>query len=397
MSREYRRKRLKLPLRVRLQRIWRGALILVVVALVPCLLWFQTRNSPLHRFTGVAEGESETVGATSAARITVVEVVPGQAVAAGDVLVRLDPADRAVDMALHEARIANYTRGISRYEQDLERLMHTLTENERRYSEAVNKARIELESEKLSQARDEAELAGMKAEVERLQPLVTKRLVSEIELMSLRPKIEALEQVVGRYKPLLEALEQRLEQSQQQLKAAQEALAEQREKQQGARQAEAALQEADEAFRQAATSEPYVLRAARDGVVSRVQRYAGDVVAAGEPIVRLTPGGTQRITGYLAAHQAEMVREGDKLLVERIASKQCGILIAMVAGIEPEVMDMLDPFNPAPRFSVRGRRIRLQLEGEAELVPGESVVLRQQQAGLMDSIRALFRVDIPLK
>ena len=386
-----------MPFRVRLKRLWRGVVILLVLVLIPCLLWMQTRNSPIYRFTGVAEGESETVGATSAARITAIEVEPGQRVSAGDVLVRLDPADRAVDLALHEARIANYTRGISRYDQDLERLMHTLMENERRYREAANKARVELESEKLRQARDEAELAGFKAEAERLQPLVAKRLVSEIELMSLRPKIEALEQVVGQYKPLLEALEQRYRQSLEQLNEAQEALLEQREKQQGARQAEEALKEADEAFRQAAASDPYVLRATRDGVVSRVQRYAGDVVASGEPIVRLTPGRTRLITGYLAAHQAEMVKEGDRLCVERIASRQCCGLTAVVEGIEPEVMDMLEPFNPAPRFSVRGRRIRLQLEGEGELVPGESVILRQQQAGLVETARRLFRSDIPLR
>ena len=57
-------------------------------------------------------------------------------------------------------------------------------------------------------------------------------------------------------------------------------------------------------------------------------------------------------------------------------------LEAQVTAIEPEVLDLLDPFNPAPRFPARGRRVRMQmLDAASALVPGESVILERPGRG----------------
>lgn len=67
-------------------------------------------------------------------------------------------------------------------------------------------------------------------------------------------------------------------------------------------------------------------------------------------------------------------------------------LTAEVESLEPEVMDLIDPFNPAPRVSVRGRRVRLRIiNQDHHLVPGETVYLQPAQSeSLVDSIKRCF-------
>ncbi len=240
----------------------------------------------------------------------------------------------------------------------------------------------------MNSARDEAELAGLKAEITRLQPLIDKRLVSEIELSALRPKAQALEQTVSRYAPLIGALRQRHDQAVKDLEEVRTLLAAAG----NAPQAEsctASLQRMTQTFQQVARSEPSVLRASRAGVVSRIQRQAGDVVVAGEPIVRVASASSLYITGLLRQSQLAGLSVGDKLTVVRMAGDTGRVLTAQVETIDPEVMDLLDPFNPAPRFPARGRRVRLRiLEANNTLVPGETVALHStRQGSWLDSVR----------
>ena len=313
------------------------------------------------------EAESETVGAVGTVRILSIEVKLGQRVAPGDVLVRLDPAGPALDLAVQEARLRDYEQGTARYRQ-------TLQESERRCRQIVQEAAVALESERMNQARDEAELAGLKTELARLQPLIEKRLVNETELSALRPKAQALEQTVVRYAPLIAALQARQEQAAVDLEEVRRLLAE-------TEQAAAATAGAAAQVRPAAAAEPSVLRASRAGVVSRIQYQAGDVVVAGEAIVRVTAERSRYITGMLTQRQLLGVAVGDRLQVVRTADPAQAALTAEVESIDPEVMDLLDPFNPAPRFPLRGRRVRLQVVDEnAALVPGETVTLRGLRA-----------------
>ena len=100
MTSYYKRKTFREPFRVRLRRMVRGGFMLLILGLIPVFLSFLLRNSPANRLTGMVEAESETVGPVDTARILSIEVQPGQRVKAGDVLVRLDPADRALDLAM---------------------------------------------------------------------------------------------------------------------------------------------------------------------------------------------------------------------------------------------------------------------------------------------------------
>ncbi len=361
VAKEFKRETMRMPWPFRLRRLARWGLLVPMIALVPLLLWFLTREGGgTDRFIGQVEAESETVGPVGTVRILSIDVQLGQRVEPGDVLVRLDPAGPALDAAVQEARLLDYEQSALRYRQ-------TLQESERRCRQIVQEAAVSLEAERMNRARDEAELAGLKAEMARLRPLIEKRLVSEIELSALRPQAAALEQTVVRYAPLIDALQVRHDQAVEDLQEVRKLLAE----------SVAAVPAPAASARPVAAGEPAVLRASRAGVVSRIQYQAGDVVVAGEAIVRVTAERSRYITGMLTQRQLLGVAVGDRLQVVRAADPAQPALTARVESIDPEVMDLLDPFNPAPRFPVRGRRVRLQVIEEAgALVPGETVTLR---------------------
>lgn len=390
MTRTFKREKMPVPLRVRVQRILRFWFLLVIVGLIPVFLWLQTRDASLRQFAGVVEGESETVGAVQPARILSVDVQPGQRVKPGDVLVRLDPADRTMELALQEARLADFEQSMLRYEQDLERYKQTLRDSERRCNQTVQEAAVELETAKLNCARDEAELVALQAEIKRLQPLIDKRLVSELEISSLRPKAHALEETVARYAPLIEILRKRHEaavKDQQDVRA----LLASAGGTSSSNALKASMEQVVQAYKQAAKSEPFVLRASRTGVVSRVQRQAGDVVVAGEPIVRVASTSSMYVTGLLTQKQYSGLSLGDKLDVIHSRGGVRQLLRAEVEALDPEVMDLLDPFNPAPRYPVRGRRVRLRLlDSDGSLVPGEAVTLQTpRQESWLENVRRL--------
>jgi multidrug resistance efflux pump len=377
VSREFRRETMRVPWRLQWRRLARWSFLLPMLALIPFLLWFlmAADGSGGDRFLGLVEAESETVGAVGTVRILSIEVRPGQHVEPGDILVRLDPAGPALDAAVQEARLLDYEQGTVRYRQ-------TLQESERRCRQIVQEAAVALEAEQMNRARDEAELAGLKAEIVRLQPLLEQGLVGEIELSSLRPKAAALEQTVSRYEPLMAALQTRHEQALQDLEEVRALLAE-------AGQilpatASAPSRETAPGTRTASiANEAAVLRASRAGAVSRIQYQAGDVVVGGEAIVRITAERSNYITGMLTQRQLLRVVIGDRVVVSRTADPAHPPLEAVVESIDPEVMDLLDPFNPAPRFPIRGRRVRLRLvDAEALLVPGETVTLRLRRSGV---------------
>jgi len=376
MTNQYHRKTMRVPWRLRMRRLLRGCFLLVVIALIPYFLWLQTQDPSTYRFSGLVEAETETVGPVENARILSVEVQVGQRVKPGDVLVRLDPSDRASEQAMNEARLKDYEQGALRYAQGADRYRQTLQESERRARQTLQEASVALEAEKMNRARDEAELQGLKAEIARLQPLVDRRLVSETELSSLRPKAQALQQAVAQYAPLIEALQQQRDQASADLQEVQKRLAAASSEGSAADPILVSLRQAAESYRQAAAKDPAVLLASRAGLVSRVLRQPGDVVVAGEPIVRVAAAGSLYITGLLTQRQLEGVSVGDKLRVTRTANGSQAALTAQVELVEPEVMDLLDPFNPVPRYPVRGRRVRLRvLDENNTLVPGETVSL----------------------
>ena len=213
MDQKFNRKRLSKSFRMRVKAFGRFLFACLIVALVPFVLWHQMQREELLQFRGLVEAEAETVGPVETARIVAIDVVPGQRVKPGDVLVRFDAADRALADVLNRAKLNDYEQSAVRFEQTRTAYIQGLKDSERKYRQLSCEASVALEEQKMNQVRDRAELDGLKAEIERLSPMVKKGLVSELELSSLRPKAEALERTVTQYTPLIESLQKRLDQT----------------------------------------------------------------------------------------------------------------------------------------------------------------------------------------
>lgn len=380
MTQTYRRKKMWLPPRLILKRLGRLAFLVLVVALVPVVLGYLLQYSGNLSFNGVVEAEAENLGALQTSRILSVEVVPGQSVAAGDILVRLASADRDMDLAMNAARLKDYEQSILRYQQNARRHHHTLQETERRCRQAIQDIKVNLENKKMARARERAELEALQTELARLQPLVERRLIQETELSRLRPAVRSLERAIEEHTPLIRALEEQLQAAEADLTLATQAVAN------NPMLADnpallAAMQAAAESCHQAATNETTILRASRAGVVSRVLHYAGDVVAGGQPLVRITAPTPRYVIGMLTQHQTADFAVGDTLKVVRITrGTHCAPTLATIEAIEPEILDLLEPYNPVPRYPVRGQRVRARLHDENNhLIPGEAVVLEACQ------------------
>jgi multidrug resistance efflux pump len=375
-----------------IKRLSRVVLLALIILMIPMVTTLVMKNQQSDIFTGIVESESETVGSIDPSRIISIAVYPGQSVKPGDVLVRLEPTDRVMDLAMNEARLMDYEQSLLRYQQTQAQYVQSLQESARKYRQMVEEASVELEKEKMNKARDAAELKGLQEEIKRLQPLVEKRVVSEIELTALRPRIATLELTLPHYQPLTDALQKRLDQTRSALQEVVELQASLNQEK-IINPLELSLNKARESCSSQAIIEPSVLRATREGIVSRIQHQAGDVVAAGEPIVRIASKSSMYIIGLLPQGSHEYIEVGEKLAVTRITSQSEKIVLtAAVESLDPEVMDLIDPFNPAPRISLRGRRMRLRIINEDHnLVPGETVYLQSLRPdSLIESIKRCF-------
>lgn len=367
MEKSYRKPALTTPLRIRLRRLFSIICSLaVLLAAAGVLIWLFDREDRVQ-FCGIVDSGAENICPLEAARIVSVEVVPGQPVKAGDVVVRFDSANRLMDEALTEMKI-----------RDSE---NKVLDEERRCRQLVCEAEVELATRIMEQAREQAELAGDEAEVARLKPLVDRKIVSELELSALRPKIDCLRRSIAAYGPLFSTLSNRLEQARRDLAEASE---------RARNRLDGDLRSADAALFGAFKRDPSVLRAASDGIVSQVFRRSGDIVPEGEPVVRLAGMPDARsVTGMLPTDRLDAVSVGDRVSVFRmvqttISSNQTAI-DGVVEAIDLEVLDLFDPNNPTPKTPVRGRKVRIRLLGDASrYIPGEPVVIALTDRGLMN-------------
>lgn len=378
MESSYARPKLPGSARMRRRGLVRMLLALAVLVAVPLVLLSLFSQEAKVRFNGVVESGAENVGPVEASRIIAIEVKQGQRVKKGDVLVRFDPTERLRDDSVNAVKIKEY-------EQNLAKRRETLSDSERKCRQLIREADVRLEECRMARVRDQAELDGYEAEIARLKPLVEKKLVSELELLSVRPKAAALAKIVSQYEPLEAALQRRLKAAEEDLVSV---VAEKAAAEKDIAVAAVAVSDASLRSDELMDADPSVLRALQDGVVTMVFRRAGDIIAAGEPVLRIsseTDGAY--VTGMLPAAMLDAVHAGDTLYITRftiVASGQTPVPVAgVVEAIDSEVLDLFDPINPAPRVPVRGRKMRIRVTGDpSAFVPGEAVLLTDTAPGV---------------
>jgi multidrug resistance efflux pump len=368
------KRNIAIPFRIRIVFWLRRWVYLFWLLLLPVAWLLQPESKIENSLLGLVSAESETVGPIETVRIRKINVSVGQKVEIGDTLVEVEGFAEAQEMndeLTYRLRSLEYKLGMDRDAQ--EKQLFTF-----RLQSALEDSRVSLEETRLNQKRDQATHDSLKTEVDRLQPLVEKRLISELELIRIRPELKALEQTLACYPALLKAQQERYDLS---LKAWEGWLA------QGGAQSSNAQWSAEQrqalrGLAQHATSSEKgqiaYLKAKSKGVVSRIQYKPGDVVSSGVPILRIMRPDQTEITGLLRPHQASLIHEGLRLTVIAPFREIPRRYHARVVRLEPELLDLMDPFSTpsSVRFPTRGRRFYLAIEDATyDLIPGESVLL----------------------
>ena len=383
MENSYTRPKLEKSRSMKIRGLVRIGFTFLVLLSVPVVLVLLFRTESSVRFNGVVESGSAKMGPTVASRLVSVNVKQGMRVKAGDVLVCFDSAERLLEDSLNELKIHDL-------EQRLTSRRDELIEIERRCRDNVRKAEVALETELMNKTRDEDEYRANCAELERLAPLIEKHLVSEIEVSGVRTKAESLKGAVERYGSMISVLELALSGARAELESASER------REQGEREIDGALEsiraayDRSEAIRKA---NPSVLRAISDGEVTGVFHRPGDIVDAGEAVLRVnSEGGVTLITGMLPSGMQDAVKVGDGVWVTRqviTPGALAASVPAVVEAVDAEVMDLFDTSGDAAKTTVRGRKVRIRIEGDAKgFVPGESVTVSDEP---LDGIGSFFR------
>jgi HlyD family secretion protein len=302
---------------------------------------------------GYAESITLAVAPMRTGRVAEVRVALGSSVKRGDELARLDTSDLQARRARLDAEreVARAKLAAAGEIQDASVLRSELWQ-----LRTVASAR-----------QDQAELVALDREIARLESLFKDQLVRASDIEPLRRKRETLaarvstfnvaasagraglgKQRVAGVDTHAEVVSQRLEPLREQLRVAEAALA--------------------ELEVQVASS---ILRAPDDAIVANLDHRAGEVVAAGAPVVTLAAGRPGVVVAFVPEARSAIVRVGDAVTVSGrlpLTGSRRGRIIEAA----PDVAELPLRFRVSPSVAAGGRRVIVQTEGGSWL-PGEEI------------------------
>jgi multidrug resistance efflux pump len=370
-----------------LRNLLAGWPFLVWLAAAGAVVWLYSGSVHFGQLTGVVESRSEDISPVVTARLLSVDVVPGQAVKAGEPLAHMDTTLVDAGIAADEAAMRSREDAARRDDAAELRTVQQLE------SEADG-ARADLAQARMELSRAQAELDELKLELARSEELLKRRLIRESDMTALRPTIASLSKAVEGYPPLIAAHQQRIDRAEAEREAVRGRL--------GAGPVESAAEAVRRraearslAVEGAVTSrraerEPYTLSAVTSGLVSRVYYHPGVVVVAGDPVVRVVNPHSLRIVGFLPESQLESLNVGDRVTAWRksvIGEK----VSAEVESLSPDVQALPARLNPMSSIVTRGRRVIMTISGGHTLIPGETVNVELDRMVWTDMIRNAWR------
>lgn len=350
----------------RILRCWPLAVWLLAAALA-IRLYMGTQQ--FGGMTGFVETVVEPIAPLETARLISVEVTVGQKVCAGDVLARMDTSMLEAQLAISEAQMLEAEGSIAGFQQNMLQMV-------RQFDSAIKDAKTSLEVLQGQFQRDQAELTELRKEHKRLTDLLQKRLIGESELGIIRPQLAALEQSVDAYPGMMETARERLQEATAKRTYLDALL--QVEEGEGimeaiARKTEARTKIMDSGRqKRALQKDSYVLRASRAGIVSRIFCNPGDVVPAGQVIMRVVSEEAEYVWGFLPEAHIATLQTGQDALVFRQQGNSDGIR-AVVASLTPEIQALPGRVSPIRAQPLRGLRVRLKLTEPHTMIPGETV------------------------
>ena len=360
-----------IPLHIRLKPLLQNWVWLIWLAVLPIIWLLQPQDRQSNVILGVVRADAETVGPIESVRIRALPIRIGQQIRPGDILAEVE------GFAMEQTHMdeIDYTVRLLSIQTNNKQEEQTIAMSELRTRQLIQEACVAYEECKLNQARDQAMIKGFQDEYDHLFPLVKKGLLLETELTRLRPQITALEETLKKYPALLTALQNRLTALQADLSV----LENQKNTINASNQFEHVhlLNNLTNAIASQKSRIMYI-RATTTGIVSRIQFAVGDVVPTGVPIVRILATPAMTIDGLLRPYQARLFQTNMLVTVISTSGPCNEHYPALIIQLEPEVLDLSDPFVPisSVRFPTRGRRVKVQLcTPHHNLIPGESVII----------------------
>jgi len=334
----------------RLKHRWPFFAWLLAAVTVTVLIYQQGGTRTL---AGVGEKQITEINPVEAARIKVIEVATGQEVKKGQRLAILEPSVLETEWASVQAAHALDFR-----------------QAQRRFDDARLQAEAELNSLKLNKAREQAELAVLDAEVQRLQGLFDRRLIDGQDLVDLKARREALKAGLTHYPASIKQLEETIAWAT------------------SGRQTLAA--EVSPELRKAyeRRKELFELLAPHDGVVASVLRKSGETVSVREVVMTLAHKHSHRVIALVPEERALGVQMGQPFRVQSRMAARGEDVPATVSALSPEIIGMPQQRVLVPGRVVRGRRIILDLQGEHTFLPGEAVQVRSTRSLLSRPVQA---------
>lgn len=334
---------------------WRWPFMAWMIAVV-ITIYLVSISGSFQFMTGVVNAESRVVAPLEDAVLAEVSASSGQLVDAGDVLAVLDTA--LLDASL-----------------EVERL-----QVERQFSGEILDLERELRDLRMRMTEDEAELEVLDTEIARLEPLQRQGLLDGMTLVQMKARRLAIQRRAALYPDTVTKLEEDLAHARKLRRDvarwmsgpdAQPLPTGVATNLPAGTQAELALRQETMGLLQL-RRQAYTLRAMRAATVSRVRRAPGEIVRAGEEIMTIVYHGDHTITGYLPESNMNELQVGQLVYITRSA-KLSAPIYAHVRDLGPEVMGLPGRVSPVPGQTLRGRRVVLEPDGDADLLPGETV------------------------
>ena len=379
-----------IPFRIRLVFLTRNWVWLFWLVLLP-IVWIML---PLERISrpiaGFVTAETENVGAFETSRIRAIHVAIGQQVEPGDILVEVE----SVSEQKEKLDILDYTVKRLSIEQNAHQQEQNIFSMEMRTRQVIEDIRVSIALQRMDQTRDRATLEGLRQEYNNLEPLVKQGIISDLELVRLRPQITTLTKTLESYPAVINTLNARLASAEAELNQIKRYTASQQPTLSGIH--EEILPAMGSTINRLEQGEVAYLYAKSIGVISHIPYNVGDIVPSGTPIVRSTSLTTITITGILRPYQVEFVKKGMTLRVVPPYRSKYKHYYAIITSIEPEILNMPDPFvtaqNQNNRLPINGQRMTLTLSDEShDFIPGENVYIFLPNPTFKDKVASIFR------
>lgn len=292
---------------------------------------------PANDLIGIVSISEERAAPLETARLLEVPVAVGQWVEAGEVLARFDSTSLDADLIAERLRV------------------------DRQFTQLVQNADNALREARLEQARDEAELAALNSEWERLAGLREQNLTDDLELARVRIPREALAKAVEMYPAFIENLQSQYDEAMRMREDA------------GAWLDDESAGNSDHPGKDLLASRraAYTLRAQSPGVVTAVNFITGDVVREGEPVVTLLREMEPMVSAFMMEDKTFDVEVGQTVyLYDLQLNIGCE---GTIAAISPHVGPLPVQSPRVPSQILRGRQVTIIPTTTLPFLPGSTV------------------------